>query len=76
MKVYRHRRSEKGPRFTIASPSGKRPAKHPGEPLALIEAQREAERSEDPITVRVVDEEVVLFTVTKNEAGHVLTWAT
>jgi hypothetical protein len=73
VKVYR-KRTESGPRFTIAAPSGSRIAKHPGELSALIEAQRDAERGADGDVVRVMDDDVVIYTV-RREKKVVTTYA-
>lgn len=60
------KRTETGPRFEIEGPGGTRhDAKHPGENLALVEAQRLATNAAVPVTYLVVDEDKVLFTVTR-----------
>lgn len=64
MKVQRRGR-ETGPTFTIESTQGSRPAKYAGELPALIEAQNEALAAREDTTVRVMDEDLVIFTVTR-----------
>lgn len=67
MKVARRRRPELGPRMTIEVGGEPRPAKHPGETLALIEATRIAEKATEPITITVKDEDAVLYTIIRFE---------
>jgi hypothetical protein len=70
VKIARMRREE-GLRLTIAAPSGRRQAKHPGEEVALCEAQMEALASQYDVQILLMDEDKILYTVEK--AGKAVT---
>ncbi len=73
MKIARHSKAEDGPRFTLVLGSDRRDARHAGEALALIEAQNLALAAGGPTTVRVADEEFVLYTVARDADGTITT---
>lgn len=52
---------------------GRRPAKHAGEIMALVEAQGLALAAEAAATFRVVEEEKILFVVTRDEHRTITT---
>src|SRR4051812_10060004 len=64
VKIARYKLAEEsGPKFTLVSPNGSRPAKHAGPFAALIEAQNEALRSTTDTEILVKEEEEVIYRV-------------